>query len=262
MKYYYREHVLGYRRVKAEGKTAWGEIQGGSRFENFAACAFLEVALPQLIFSTRKPAVLVYGCGTGPECCFLAERGFQVRGMDIIPTAIEMAKDLAKERNLDIHCEVQDICELPHEGKRYDMIVDGYCLQCIVTEADRQAVFAAVRARLKAEGCYLVTTAMFDEERYAADERFTDPETGATYNRYGNGIIDPSRSIVYIELKEGPDGYEDAVRIHAKWHLPNRKHLKGPALKAEMEAAGFRVLYQDEGLGGSLVCAPRESGST
>ena len=27
MKYYYREHTLGYEQVKAEGKTAWGEIR-------------------------------------------------------------------------------------------------------------------------------------------------------------------------------------------------------------------------------------------
>jgi hypothetical protein len=26
MKYYYREHVKGYQRVKTEGKTSWGEI--------------------------------------------------------------------------------------------------------------------------------------------------------------------------------------------------------------------------------------------
>ena len=96
MKYYYREHLLGYRRIKVEGKTAWNEIHGGTGFENFSSCAFLELALPTLRFSAPNPTVLEYGCGTGPGACFLAERGFRVDAVDIIPLAIELSKRRAK----------------------------------------------------------------------------------------------------------------------------------------------------------------------
>ena len=253
MKYYYREHISGYQRVKAEGKTAWNEIHGGTGFENFCSRAFLEAALPRLRFSVPNPTVLEYGCGTGPGACFLAERGFQVAGIDIILTAIEMAKRLAQERNLDIHYEVQDICELPHEGKKYDMIVDSYCLQCIVTGADREKVFSAVRARLKPEGYYLVSTAMFDKDRFCQDCVW-DAGTGTVYNKYGDGVIDIKTSIVYKRLEEGPDDYEEAVKIGGTWYLPNRRHLKPPALKTELEAAGFSALYQD---GGNVICVRR-----
>jgi hypothetical protein len=34
----------------------------------------------------------------------------------------------------------------------------------------------------------------------------------------------------------------------------NRRHLKPPALKAELEGAGFCVLYQDSGYGGNVIC--------
>ena len=74
MKYYYREHILGYQQIRAEGKTAWAEIHGYTGFENFASRAFLEKALPLLHFSVPHPTVLEYGCGTGPGACFLAER--------------------------------------------------------------------------------------------------------------------------------------------------------------------------------------------
>jgi len=252
MKYYYREHVSGYQRVKAEGKTAWNEIHGSTGFENFSSRVFLEEALPRLRFSVPIPTALEYGCGTGPGACFLAERGFQVDGIDIIPLAIEMAKQLAKERGLDIHYKVQDVCELPHEGKTYDMIVDSYCLQCIVTDADRGKVFSAVRARLKPEGYYLVSTALFDKDRYRQDS-ILDVKTGVVYNRYGKkGILNAETGIVYVELEEQPDDYKEAVKIGDKWYLPNRRHLKPPAVKAELEAAGFHVLYQD---GGNVICA-------
>ncbi len=257
MKYYYPEHVLGYEKVKAQGKTAWAEIHGGVGFENFSSRAFLEAALPRLSFSVLNPTVLEYGCGTGPGACFLAERGFQVDAIDIIPVAIEMARELAKERSLDIRYEVQDICELPHDGRKYDMIVDSYCLQCIVTDADRDSVFSAVRCRLKPKGYYLVSTAMFDEARFAG-ARFWDAATGSVYSYYGgDDVINAATGTVYRRLAADPQDYEDVVRMKAEWYLPSRRHLKPPALKAEMAAAGFSVLYQDGGEGGNMIAVLR-----
>ena len=255
MKYYYREHIQGYQQVRAERKTAWGEIHGVSGFENFASRAFLEKAIPLLHFSVPDPMVLEYGCGTGPGACFLAQRGFQVDGTDLIPLAIEIAKEQARERKLTIHYEVQDICELPREGKLYDMIVDSYCLQCIVTDEDRQKVFAAVRARLKAEGYYLVSSAIFDESRYRPDDTILDAHNGVVYNGYReSAIIDMQSSIVYAGLEEDTNKYEDAIQIGGAWYLPIRRHRKPPALKAELEAAGFDVSYQD---GGHMICVLR-----
>lgn len=252
MKYYYREHIRSYEKVKAEGKTAWGEIHGGIGFENFASRAFLEKAIPLLHFSVPHPMVLEYGCGTGPGACFLAERGFQVDGIDIVPLAIEMAKELAEERNLAIHYEVQDICELHHGGRLYDLIVDSYCLQGIVTDEDRQKVFAAVRARLKAEGYYLISSAIFDESRYRPDDIILDAHNGVVYNGYGESqIIDMQSSMVYARLGEDPNNYEDAIQIGGAWYLLSRRHRKPSALKAELEAAGFDVSYQD---GGHMIC--------
>lgn len=252
MKYYYREHILGYQRVEAEGKTAWAEIHGSEGFENFASRPFLEVALPMLRFSSLHPAALEYGCGTGPGACYLAERGFHVHGIDLIPLAIEMAREQAKARGLEVDYTVGDICALPHEGVRYDLIVDSYCLQCIVTDADRARVYAAVQARLRSEGYYLVSTAIYDPGRLRL-ETVVDRETGIVYSRYGeNGLIDLRTSVVLQSLDDGPENYEDAVEIDGSWYLPNRRHFRPPALRAELESAGFRVLYQD---GGHVVCA-------
>lgn len=255
MKYYYREHILGYQTVQAEGRTAWHEIHDGKPFDDFPSRAFLEAALPQLSFPTPQPAVLEVGCGTGPGACFLAQRGFRVHGIDIIPAAIEIARRLSADRGLDIHYEVLDICDLPHAGKPYHIILDSYCLQGIVTDDDRQRVFSNVRARLHPEGYYLVSTAMFDPTRFSHECTVPDHETGVLYHRYGeHALFDARTAIVYVELPEGPHHYEGAMRIRGEWYLPNRRHLNPPALRAELEAAGFRVRYQD---GGNVICSHR-----
>ena len=258
MKYYYREHLRGYERVRAEGKTAWAEIHGSSGFENFASREFLETVLPQLCFSQENPAALELGCGTGPGACFLAERGFDVDAVDLIPAAIEIAREQACRRGLKIHYEVMDVVETPHQAKRYDLIVDSYCLQGIVTDEDREKLFAAVRSRLTSVGYYLVSTACFDEQRFDAEETITDETTGAALHRYGRGgLIDPATDIAYARFDEDRRQWDDAIEIAGQWYLPVRRHRRPPALKAELTAAGFDVLHQDAG---NLVCAHRGAG--
>jgi hypothetical protein len=46
MKYYEPEHIEGYKRVKAEGKSAWAEMHGEEGYDNFSSRTFLEAVLP------------------------------------------------------------------------------------------------------------------------------------------------------------------------------------------------------------------------
>jgi SAM-dependent methyltransferase len=256
MKYYYREHLAGYEQVVAEGKTAWGEIHGVEGFENFSSRSFLEKALPQLVFNSPHPRTLEYGCGTGPGACFLARRGFAVDGIDLIPAAIEIARKQAAQRKLDICFEVMDVCSLPADGKAYDLIVDSYCLQGIVLDAERQRLFAAVQARLAPAGYYLVSSAIFNEQNYRPDEVIRDERTGVVYHRYwDDGLID-DEGIVYETFPEKPEGFEPITRIAGLWCMPYRRHRTPAALRSELESAGFRVLLQDAN---HFICAQTDS---
>ena len=235
MKYYIEEHELGYRRIRAEGKLAWNEIHGEPGFD-FSLRPFLEDVLPKLEFRTAEPMALEIGCGTGPGACFLAERGYQVHGIDINPVAIEMAAEFAAEHNLSIQYEVQDACNLPARGAKYDLIVDSYCLQCIVTDADREKLFSVVKSRLKLNGYYIIGTAIYTEDRVYDEDTIFDEET----------------YVVYTKLERSPLLFEDAVRIGDTWFLPHRRHLKPDTLREELESYGFNVLVQE---GGELVCS-------
>lgn len=256
LKYYYREHLAGYARVRAENLIAWNQaIDDGEAFEQFSSRTFLEEVLPGLRFSASPPTALEIGCGTGPGACYLAARGFRVDAIDLIPTAIEIARQQAQLRGLQIRYAVQDVTTLSHDGPQYDLIVDSYCLQGIVTDVDRVAVFAAVHARLKPDGTYLVSSAMFDPARFQPFESVVDEATGTVYHRYGDdGLIDPQTDIVYAPLDQAPTSYEGTNQIAGRRYLLNRRHRRPATLRAELEKAGFRVLYQDGGYGGNLVC--------
>jgi len=256
MKYYYQEHIAGYDRVKAEGHLAWHTVHNGKPFDDFPTREFLEYALPRLELAEARPRALEIGCGTGVGACFLAERGFQVDAIDIIPAAIEIAKKVAAERQLDIDYQVQDVCDLSSRGDQYDLIVDSFCLQGIVFDEERARVFAVVRARLRPDGYYLVSTAMFDEDRFRKEETVTDERSGLVYHRYADkGLIEAHTGIVYVELDENPGRYEGAAEIAGIWYLPSRRHHRPPALKAELEQAGFAVIYQGGEYGENVVCA-------
>ena len=258
MKYYYPEHLRSYEKLRAEGKSAWAEIHGAEGFDNFCSRPFLEKTLSRLHFADSTPAVLVYGCGTGPEACFLAQRGFHVTGIDLIPTAIEMAMDIARQRGLDIAYAVQDICSLPHEGPQYDLVIDSYCLQCVVFDEERRRIFSAVKARLKKGGYYIISTAILDAEHESQlhlDDVVPDVATGMNYTRYcDDGLIHLSSGLVY-EPFEGPhEAFPEVRCIAGHWYLPHRRHLRPQALQAELDRAGFRIVDQDSAHRGSLVC--------
>lgn len=150
--------------------------------------------------------VLEYGCGTGPAAYFLAARGFQVDSIDLIPEAITLARRMAEECGVRVAFSVAGICALSEPvSRRYDLVLDSFCLQSIVTDQDRGAVFSAVRARLKSSGYYVISTALHMPSR--------KDEPGFNY--------DASTGIYYREV---PDGSvtDQVVEIDGRRHVPHR----------------------------------------
>lgn len=248
--------------MKTKGLKSWGELHGNlGDLENFSSKHFLENVLPQLHFSSSQSNVLEYGCGTGPGAMFLAKNGFKVHGIDLVPTAIAVAKQLAIEQGLEIRYEVQDICNLPQVGNKYDLIVDSYCLQGIITDLDRNKVFSGVRARLKPNGYYLISTAMYDKNRHHPDDEIFDQNTRRIYTRYDEDALYDVGSETYYDIffqdqqkVDAPTDYDGTIEIAGTWYILYRRYRKPESLKAELESNGFKVLYQSGRWGENLVC--------
>ena len=244
--YYWEEHETAYRTIGQLGYTQWNDLFDKNQqwtYDHFQNRVFLEGIIPELdLPQAADVSVFEYGCGTGPAACFLAARGFRVDAIDLIPEAIAIAERMANARNLHVAFSVGDICALADQPAttRYDMVLDSYVLQSIVTDQDRHAVFTTVRARLKPHGYYVVSTALRDSGRVDGPGFFYDTSSGMYYREIPDGSIT-----------------DQVVKIDGRWYVPYRRHLSADALRDELAAEGFDILILNGPDPGDVVCRLR-----
>jgi 2-polyprenyl-3-methyl-5-hydroxy-6-metoxy-1,4-benzoquinol methylase len=242
VRYYQSEHESAYRKIGELGYSQWNDLFDQDTvwtYDHFQNRAFLERVIPTLeLPAASATRVLEYGCGTGPAACYLATLGFRVEAVDLIPEAIAIAQRMAGERGVRVDFSVADICALASQPvtRQYDMVLDSFCLQSIVTDQDRHAVFSAVQARLKPNGYYVVSTAMYDPDR-----------------EYEPGCFDPDTGICYREVPAG-SGDDHVVEIDGRSLIPHRRHLTAQALRDELVSAGFEVLSLERSSSADVVC--------
>jgi 2-heptyl-1-hydroxyquinolin-4(1H)-one methyltransferase len=91
--------------------------------------------------------VLDVGCGEAAVDLYLAERGYTTVGLDLSPTAIELAKAEAAERGLtNASFEVADISAFTGYDGRFETIVDSTLFHSIPVEAREGYQQSIVRA--------------------------------------------------------------------------------------------------------------------
>ena len=125
-------------------------------------------------------------------------------------------------------------------------------------------MFAAVRARLKPAGYYLISTAMYDASRHHPEDTVVDSASGAVYHRHDiECLFEPSTDVYYepffradddYGLNDTPEDYEGKVQIAGRWYLPRRRYRTAHGLKAELEAEGFETLFQTGEFGENVLC--------
>jgi len=92
--------------------------------------------------SNRSPAgktALKVGCGLGDDVEELADRGFDVTGFDIAPTAVEWCRDRFPDSAATY--VVADLFEAPAEWSRaFDFVLESYTLQVLPHPERRRAI--------------------------------------------------------------------------------------------------------------------------
>ncbi len=123
-----------------------------------------DIGRPQPVFvklfadgELRRGRVLDVGCGTGENALFLAENGCDVAGVDIVPRAIELAKEKAEKRHLHARFSVCDVLKPGScfgEGE-FDTVIDSGLFHALSDE-ERPAYVKQVYRVLKAGGAYFM----------------------------------------------------------------------------------------------------------
>jgi SAM-dependent methyltransferase len=149
----YAGHETAYRRLRAAGKVGWDETESAYREREEGLRRILDGGS-----APRTGRVMELGCGAGNISIWLAKRGYEVRGVDLSPAAIDWARQNAREAGVKADFSVGDALNLRTDKEpSFDFVLDGHCLHCIIGE-DRKRFLATAWRLLRPGGYFLVDT--------------------------------------------------------------------------------------------------------
>lgn len=88
---------------------------------------------------------LELGCGTGTNCVWLAEQGFEVTGVDVAPLAVEQAEARARAAGVRVQFVVADLFDLPGLDEPFGFFFDRGCYHAVRRNAPQQYTPAVAR---------------------------------------------------------------------------------------------------------------------
>ena len=134
-------------------KIPWADMEPNRFFRNWAEAAGLR---------GEGRRALVVGCGLGDDAKYLHDLGFRVTAFDISPTAIEWARKVYGET--DIQFETADLFQ-PFRGwlGAFDLVLEIYTIQPLPMEM-RPNVMDSIAAFVAPAGQLLVVTRGREDE--------------------------------------------------------------------------------------------------
>jgi len=100
-------------------------------------------------------SALEIGSGTGTNAIWMAERGFDVLGVDISPLAVERAHAELKGRALSCRFATLDFLAAPSSIGLFNFVFDRGCFHVFDDSGERQQFAARVAAALAPGGLWL-----------------------------------------------------------------------------------------------------------
>jgi SAM-dependent methyltransferase len=146
-----------------------------------------------------KGRALDIATGKGRNAIFLAERGFQVVGIDISPVALEMARRSAREKSLAIDWQEADLERIELPKGYYDLVLNlNYLQRCLVPQ---------IRKTLKPGGWVIFETYLTDQSKIGQPK---NPD----YLLRHNELLDSFRDFRVLYYREGkfPQSGDGAFR--------------------------------------------------
>jgi len=172
----YKKWVDGYRRG-GEGPYPWDL----GRPRDFLV-QFLEKGL------IDGDKALDICCGLGTNGLYLAERGFNVTGIDISEKAVEIANRKARETRKveNSNFEVRSFMDMDFKPGSFDFVLDIGCFHH-VSEEDRHAFIENVFRILRPGGRYLLMC--FSDRMGPSWNHFSEPQVRDLFSNHFEIII-------------------------------------------------------------------------
>lgn len=222
----YQLHEFAYQNLKKAGQRHWNARTKPSSNEiDPNDLRFLEDALAQP-WAPKLGSVIEFGTGTGSLLRWFSQRGFEGVGVDISPTALSLAKDQSAGKDLKYFCA--DICKDELKtSKKFEVVLDGRCLHCIVGKSDRKKALKNARAQVGKNGIYLLLTMASPINKAVFLEAYPEQKL--------------LKSVCYAPF-DGKDKIWGIKQFGGKAYLPTRQIDHWHTIISEVVAAGFKPL--------------------
>jgi tellurite methyltransferase len=110
----------------------------------------------QFLRDREVRTVLDIGCGVGRHACFLAEHGFEVTGIDLSRSGLDISAETAKAAGVTIDFQLADFTDLPYLDDSFDLALAWN----VIYHGDEDIVctaIAEIHRVLKPDGLFLGT---------------------------------------------------------------------------------------------------------
>ena len=160
--------------------------------------------------------LLDLACGTGTMAIRMAQLGYEVTGVDIIPEMIAWASQKAQTQGVSIDWVVADVRTF-HLQKQFPLVyLLGNAFQHFLSRADQEALLARVWEHLHPQGCFLFGT-RHPSPRNLFETRLPEPQTytmpdGRQYVLSEQQEYDPIAQIQHYTFHEHwltPEGLQE-----------------------------------------------------
>jgi len=199
-----------------------------------------------------RPRVADLGCGLGRHALALAERGFDVVGIDVSPWAIERVTAAARESGIS-SVDVSRVDLLAGDPWPVAPFDAAICIQAFGwgTDADQIRMLRRIRERLRPGGVLVLDHSNVGAilRNYVPEATFSAPDVAATFHREYDATTGRSQGWIDVRYPGG-----DSARIHDDVRL-----YQPPEVDRLLRAAGFTVERVDGDFtaGGEVTCDTR-----
>src|SRR3990170_1179458 len=165
--------------------------------------------LVSLVESGRiKPCRAIdLGCGTGANAIYLAQKGFDMTGVDYAEAAIEKARARAKEAGVQVSFIVDDLTNLRHASGTFDFLLDYGVLDDLRPQ-QREPYLRSMLPLTHSDSLYLLWGFEYAVRWWEKLVPFYDVpfESGEIEERFGP-YFDIERIAGKIDYSRWPSGY-------------------------------------------------------
>ena len=127
-------------------------------------------------------SVLDMCSGDGTNSIYLATRGFKVMGVDISPTAVEIARERCAKRNVMCDYSVGDILKIKSD-REFDLILDRGCFHHI-SKKNKPKYVRLVNTLLKKKGKFFLLC--FSDRNPPSEKNLSKKDILSYFSEYFN----------------------------------------------------------------------------